>query len=234
MSHTTPLWADTLAAFDTETTGLDTSTARIVTATVVLIDANGVVTERYDWMINPGVPIPAAAVAVHGISTEIAQRSGADPQVAIAQIIERLQEMINRGFPLAVYNAPFDLSLLASEAARYGLDWLTGLDGVVDPLVIDKQVDRYRKGKRQLGTVAEHYGVTLENAHDAGADAIATAHIAQAIAQRHAEKLPDGLSELHRAQQQWAQEQAASLQAYFDRIGRVGKPVDGTWPVRGA
>ena len=61
-------WSDTLAVFDTETTGLDTRGSRIVTAYVGLIDASGQVTECAEWLTNPGVMIPEAATAVHGLS----------------------------------------------------------------------------------------------------------------------------------------------------------------------
>ena len=49
-----PTWAKRLAVFDLETTGLDLSTARIVTACVAVIDANGQVIEQREWLVNPG------------------------------------------------------------------------------------------------------------------------------------------------------------------------------------
>ncbi|MGO1435649.1 MAG: 3'-5' exonuclease [Canibacter sp.] len=231
MAATTPLWADTIAAFDTETTGVNPHEARIVSASIVLVTANGVVSERYDWLINPGIPIPPQASAVHGITTEVAEVSGMRPDIAIAQIVERLFAMLERGFPIAAYNAPFDLTLLREEAKRHGVDWPDVVSPVIDPLIIDKQVDRYRKGKRQLALVAEHYGVTLDNAHDAGSDAISTAHIVQALAKQYAKQLPTDVAELHTSQISWAAEQAQSLQEYFDRIGRTGNPVNGAWPI---
>ena len=69
-------WSDTLAVFDTETTGLDTRSSRIVTAFVGLIDAQGNTVEAASWLANPGVPIPQQASDVHGITDEIATRDG--------------------------------------------------------------------------------------------------------------------------------------------------------------
>ena len=69
-------WSDTLAVFDTETTGLDTRGSRIVTAYVGLIDASGQVTECAEWLTNPGVMIPEAATAVHGVTNERARADG--------------------------------------------------------------------------------------------------------------------------------------------------------------
>lgn len=66
-------WHEELGVFDLETTGIDVETARIVTAHVGAIDANGSVIERSDWLVNPGVVIPPQATAVHGITTERAR-----------------------------------------------------------------------------------------------------------------------------------------------------------------
>jgi DNA polymerase-3 subunit epsilon len=103
---------------------------------------------------------------------------------------------------------------------------------IIDPLVIDKAVDRYRRGKRTLEVVAEHYGVPLDGAHEASADAIAAGRVAQAIARSF--PLAESANELHTHQIGWARTQAESLTEYFIRIGRIEpeEALDGTWPVR--
>ena len=98
-----------------------------------------------------------------------------------------LADAAGRGLPIVAYNAAYDLTLLEREAARYGIAPLPGPGPVIDPLVIDKAVDRYRRGKRTLTAAAEHYGVALPNAHDAGADAVAAGRVAQAIARAYPE-----------------------------------------------
>src|SRR5690606_9444921 len=98
---------------------------------------------------------------------------------------------------ITVFNAPYDLSLLHREALRHGLEPLAAPSPVIDPLVIDKAVDRYRRGKRTLEVSAEHYGVDLLDAHDAGADAIAAGRVAQAIVRRFASELPADADALH-------------------------------------
>jgi len=56
---TLPQWANQIAVFDTETTGLDLKTARIVTATVVELDAEGqIVVDRPEWLADPEIEIP--------------------------------------------------------------------------------------------------------------------------------------------------------------------------------
>lgn len=233
MTHSPlPLWAANLAVFDTETTGIDVSRARIVSATIALLDAEGGVRERYDWLLDPGVEIPEAAARVHGITTEVARQSGVHAAVGVEQIASQLASMSERGFPLVAYNAPFDLTLLHAETVRHELVWPAELGPVIDPLVIDKQFDRFRRGKRTLEAVAAHYGVPLEGAHDAGEDAIAAGRVAQALARKYAATLPGELVELHTAQIGWAAAQAASFQEYMRRVKDPNFVADGTWPMR--
>ncbi len=234
MTEQLPLWAEHLAVFDTETTGVDTAQARIVSSTIALLGSTGDVLERYDWLIDPGVVVPEAAARIHGITTEVARTSGVQAAVGVAQIIERITEMLDRGFPIVAYNAPFDLTLLRAEAARYELRWPEVLSPVIDPLVLDKQFDRFRKGKRTLEVVAAHYGVPLTTAHDAGEDAIAAGLVTQALARRFATVMPAELVELHNAQIGWAAAQAASFQDYMRRVRDPQFVADGSWPVRGA
>lgn len=232
VNHALPLWAEQLAVFDTETTGVDTSTARVVSSTVALIGPAGLVHERYDWLVDPGIDIPVEASRIHGITTAVARASGVRAEVGVQQIIERLGEMSERGFAIVAYNAPFDLSLLATEARRYALPWPDSIGPIIDPLVLDRQFDRYRKGKRTLDVVAAHYGVPLEAAHDAGEDAIAAGQVAQAIARKYAASLPADLSELHRSQVGWAAAQAENFQSYMRRTKDPAFLADGQWPLR--
>ncbi|RGE17952.1 exonuclease domain-containing protein [Leucobacter sp. wl10] len=232
MTDQLPLWASNLAVFDTETTGVDTSRARIVSATIALLGPAGEASERYDWLLDPGIEIPPAAVQVHGISTEIARASGIDAAVGVQQIVAQLLEMIERGFPVVAYNAPFDLSLLAAEAERHGVALPSGLSPVIDPLILDKQFDRYRKGKRTLEAVAAHHGVGIGSAHDAGDDAIAAGRVLQRIARKYSDVIPEDLEELHRAQVGWAAAQAESFQEYMRRVRDPSFIADGRWPMR--
>lgn len=226
-----PLWAARLAVFDTETTGIDTEHSRIVSAALAILGDSGEVIERYDWMIDPGVEIPDAAVRVHGITTEVARASGIEASVGIQQITDRIAEVFDRGLPLVVYNAPYDLTLLRSEQSRYGIAG-GQFSPVLDPLVIDKQCDRYRKGKRTLVHVAEHYGVELGNAHDAGEDAIASGRVMQRIAAKYITSLPDDLEQLHAVQTTWAAAQAENFQQYMRRARDPQFVANGEWPER--
>ena len=232
MTAQLPLWAANLAVFDTETTGIDTAEARIVSATIALIGPAGEVSERYDWLLDPGVVIPDAAARVHGITTDVARASGIAAAVGVQQIVAQLLEMIERGFPVVAYNAPYDLTLLQAEARRHGVALPDTLSPVIDPLILDKQLDRYRKGKRTLEAVAAHHGVELGTAHDAGDDAIAAGRVLQVLARKYADVIPDDLEALHAAQVGWAAAQAASFQDYMRRQRDPNFVADGRWPTR--
>jgi DNA polymerase-3 subunit epsilon len=225
-------WSQALGVFDLETTGVDTSSARIVTAHVGVIDERGAVVERKDWIVDPGIDIPEGAARVHGISTERARRFGRSPYEVVPEILAAIRSVFERGFPLVIYNAPYDLTLLAAEAARVGVPALELPAPIVDPLVLDKAVDRYRKGKRTLEAAAAAYGVPLVGAHDAGADAIAAGRLAQAIADRFAEDLDLTATDLHDRQVAWCQEQASRFEEYMQRTHDPAFTTSGAWPCR--
>lgn len=223
-----------VAVFDLETTGVDVTEDRIVTAYVGLLDASGEVIHSESWLADPGVEIPEAASAIHGITTAQARAKGRPAAEVVAEIVHALRTVLAGGIPVVAYNAAFDLSMLKNEAQRHGVEPIVDPHPVIDPLVIDKTVDRYRKGKRTLDLVAAHYAVALESAHEASADAIAAGRVALAIAERYAETLPPTLEELHTQQISWARAQAESLTEYFIRIGRLEptEALDGSWPIR--
>ena len=227
-----PGWAAALGVFDLETTGIDTATARIVTAHVGVLDEFGQVVERHEWIVDPGVPIPDAATAVHGVSTERAQRFGRPPADVVPEILAVIRSVFDRGFPLVVYNAPYDLTLLTAEARRVGVPPLEAAAPIVDPFVIDKALDRYRKGKRTLTAAAAAYGVELLDAHDAGADAIAAGRVAQAMARRFGPELSITAAQLHDAQVVWCADQAERFQAYMQEKRDPAFTTSGAWPHR--
>lgn len=225
-------WSDSLAVFDLETTGIDVETSRIVSATVAVLDEAGAVVERVDWLLNPGIEIPAGATNVHGITTEHAAENGRGAAEGVAEIVSALRAHLARGLPVVAYNAPYDLTLLNRESLRYGIAPLLSPSPVIDPLVIDKAVDRYRKGKRTLAVTSAFYGVVLDDAHDSGSDAIAAGRVAQAIARAHASALPATVEELHSLQVDWCKQQAESFQEYMRRGRDPQFVAAGGWPER--
>lgn len=227
-----PDWIARVGVFDLETTGVDVSRDRVVTAHVGLIDAQGREIAARNWLADPGVPIPDGASEVHGVTTEHARALGRPAAEVVGEVTDALRSLLSQGIPVVAYNAAYDFSLLAHEARRHGIPPLEDPAPVIDPLIIDKAYDRYRPGKRTLQVVAQHYAVPMEGAHEAAADAVAAGRVAQALARQF--PMPLRLEELHDRQIGWARSQAASLTDYFIRVGRLepDDAVDGAWPVR--
>lgn len=224
----TPWWDGPLVGFDLETTGPDPETAQIVTACVVETLARGG-TDSLTWLADPGVEISEGAVAVHGITTEQARAEGRPARDVIGEILDELRRLTAEyGRPLVAFNAVFDFTVLDREARRHGL---TPLDPepVIDPFVLDKQADRYRRGSRKLVDVARHYGVDLTDAHTADADALAAVQVARAIGRQH--QPPADAHHLHLGQIHWRREQCESLQDFLRRTKDQKAIVDPTWPV---
>lgn len=217
------------AAFDLETTGRDPRTARVVTASILVVNAKAEILQHREWLVNPGVRIPEEASDIHGITTEVAERDGMDPATAVAEISVFLDALFQT-MPVMVFNAAYDFTVLREEAKRYGIDQIDPRP-VIDPYIIDKQVDKYRRGKRTLVAMCEFYQVPLINAHTSVADAAATIAVADRLAEKYASQLQIDPLLLHSNQIEWAATQAASFQDYLRRRD-PSAVVEGDWPVK--
>jgi DNA polymerase III subunit epsilon len=246
-----------LTAFDLESTGVDVEEDRVVTAAVIDLEPGtaGWRTTRNLWLINPGIEIPEAATAVHGITTEQARRVGVDPRIGLDEIASALASTLATGTPIIGMNVPFDLTMLDRDCRRHGVTPLSDRVGeiapVVDAMVLDKQVHRFRRGKRRLESLCEQYKVRHDGAHEAAGDAIAAARVVWRIAQfatwpaarlkelgygdRDIEAFAEvggmDLAQLHKAQIGWRAEQCASLQEYL-RKSDPAAVVDPAWPIK--
>lgn len=237
-----------LTSFDCESTGVDVETDHIVTAAVVTIRpaVRGVVREQTlrEWLLAVEVDIPDEAVEVHHITTEYARAHGDPPAHALDLIAGELSLALRAGGPLIAMNAAYDLTLLDRNLRRYGLPTLEDRLGgpirpVIDPMVLDRQIDRYRPGKKKLTNLCESYGVRIGEAHNATADALAAARLAWEIDRRSrldtgalkamygSRRFPDrvaksvqslarlSLDQLHDAQVQWRAEQTDNFGQYL-------------------
>ena len=223
-----PEWSKKIVGFDLETTGLDLSTSRIVTASIVEVDAAGDQVLAKDWLVNPGIEIPTEASAVHGVTTEIAQSQGMSPEVAITEIAEILEGYFLSGTAVVAFNAPYDFTILRNELIRNGLQTLVAKP-VIDPLVIDKRFVKMRRGKRTLSILCGHYSIELLNAHQSSADALAAVRLAQQQARVFAKEIERDLDTLHDQQIVWSKEQDESFAAFMADKNPNFKLVPG-WP----
>lgn len=224
--------AGPMAAFDLESTGVEVETARVVTACVATV--NVVPQEKpRSWLINPGVEIPAGATAVHGITTETAREQGRPPVEALVEVRAALFEAWDLGQPVVIYNAPYDLSLLDRELRRHELEPLHAVGLVIDPLVLDRHVDRFRRGSRKLDAVCRHYDVRLDGAHDSTQDALAAARVAWRIAQRHPEIAALDWDDMFALQIEAHAAWAEGFEGYLRSQG-TADVIDRSWPIRRA
>lgn len=223
-----------LGVFDLETTGLDVTQARVVTAFIGVLDGDGTVVEEHSWVADPGVPIPDIAASVHGYTTERAQAEGRPAAEVVAEIVARLSQLFAAGTPVVAYNASYDFSLLHHDAVRHGIEPLDNPSPIVDPMVVDKKIDQFRKGKRTLQAACDNYGVELGSAHDASADAVAAGRVFREMQKKFADVAEMALSpaDLHVAQVEWARMQAESFAKWLASKGETSRRVgDGVWPV---
>lgn len=226
---------------DFEATGVDPLAARIVTACVAYRSENDSGWTR-EWLADAGgEEIPEAATAIHGVTTERARIEGAPVLDVAEQVREFCQEAWAKDVPVVAYNASYDLSLLNAELVRGGHRELS-IDGpVLDPLVLDRHVDQFRRGSRRLSDVCTVYGVphtsaapgeaATDGAHEAPADVLAALRVLWCIGRKHPALAAMSLAEVHDLQVDAARAQAQSLTAYWRSIGK-GDTADGTWPIR--
>lgn len=227
MSQSAIFNPQSVLSFDLETTSANPFEARIVTSALVRIDSSG--SHPLQFLADPGVEIPEAAQKVHGISTEYAREHGRDHGEVLSQTISAIRKAWEDGMTLVVYNATYDLTVLHQLEPSFIVE-----GPVFDPYVIDKAMDPYRKGKRTLGEVANHYNVTLDNAHDATADALAAARIAWMQAKKHyagdiGTMSLDELMEFQAIKYHQAQE---DLKRYFAGQGKDVSTINTTWPLQ--
>ncbi|WP_159625778.1 exonuclease domain-containing protein [Actinomyces sp. zg296] len=242
MSVKPAAWASgPLLGLDTETTGVDPTRERLVTAALVSrgrrAAGGGRAQSVTTWLADPGVEIPAAAAAVHGITTERARAEGRAIEEVLTEVSDALVSAMGAGTPVVAFNASYDLTLLEAELARHGLATMRErlgreLGPILDPLVIDRAVDRFRRGKRRLGDMAAAYRVPVDEAlHTAEVDVIATLDVLEAILAAHPEVAAIPAEELVAAQARYHRQWAESFNRWLARTspGRPGAQT--AWPL---
>lgn len=149
-----------LVFFDLETTGVDVYHDRIIQIGAVKIMPDGKELE-YEWLINPGMPIPKEATDVHGITNEMLK-----DKPRLGDLAAALSELF-LGADVGGYNVKnFDVPMLMTELNRIGVTLNIEETHIVDAMAIFK--------KKEPRTLAEAYkkycGKELMNAHNAMAD----------------------------------------------------------------
>ena len=175
-----------LLFFDIESTGLNVASDRIVEISLVKVspcapgEPNKV--EVKTRRINPTIPIPPEAQAIHGISDDDVKDCPTFRQ--IAKSLARIME----GCDIAGYNSlKFDIPLLAEEFARAKNEGVNVEFDFRKRKLIDVQNIFHKKEQRTLKAAYKFYcGLNLDNAHSAEADTMATYEVLEAQLDRYA------------------------------------------------
>ena len=168
-AYATPLGALRAVALDTETTGLDPRTARVVQVGAVRIGGGG---ERFESLVNPGIPVPPASSAIHGLhDRDLADAPG------FAEVAAPLAGFVGDAV-LVGHTIGYDLAILAREHALAGLAWSP-------PPALDvrllARLARPGPMHDDLDRLCAALGIAIEGRHTAIGDALATAAVFTAL-----------------------------------------------------
>lgn len=154
--------------FDLETTGAKAPPCRVTEIGAYRVK-NGKVTERFQTLVNPEMPIPRFITGLTGISDEMV----ADAPI-FADIAHDFLEFVGDSV-LVAHNSGFDMRFINHEIGRVFPE-----HRLANPCLCTVQLSRKLLpdiANHKLKTVAEHYQIDLFDHHRAAADAFATAHI---------------------------------------------------------
>lgn len=147
-------------AFDLETTGTKPAKDRIVEIGAVRFDGDQPVAS-YGTLVDPGIPIPAGASAVNGISDEMLRG-----QPRIESVLGGFADFCGN-LPLVAHNAPFDFGFLLEAVKQHGGPAPGGV--VLDSLALARRVFPGQPNYR-LGSLVRHFGFSGGDFHRAEAD----------------------------------------------------------------
>jgi CBS domain-containing protein len=168
IARQTPLFALEAVAFDTETTGLDPSSARLIEMAAVRLHQGALTSETITHLVAPGIPIPARSTAIHGIRDRDLDGAG-----GFADVFPDVAAFIGDR-PVVGHTIGFDLAIIRRECALAGLaaPTLLTLDTrllaeIVAPSLADWSLD----------SLASWLGIEPSGRHRALADAALTGEV---------------------------------------------------------
>ena len=163
--------------FDLETTGTDVVNDRIVEMAILKVYPNGN-KESKTWLVNPQMPIPPSATAVHGITDE---KVANEP--SFKELSKQVHSMV-KDSDLAGFNSDrFDIPLLAEEMLRAEIDF-----DMRNRVSVDVQTIFHKMEKRTLAAAYKFYcNKELVDAHSAEADTMATYEVLKSQLERYDE-----------------------------------------------
>ncbi len=222
--------------FDLETTGVNSFLDVPVSFGFVerVPSARGRASIMNGGYVNPGVPIPPGATAIHGVTDDMVTDA---PSLidSVELMASRLSTHWTKGDVIVGMNVAYDLTMVDSLCRRLGLATVEdrgGVGAVVDVLVLDRHYDKWRKGGRKLTDLCRHYGVSLGSAHSAAHDAEASLIVLEVIRSRYGafDAIPP--SELNATLGAWYQQWLSSFSRYLEKKGEAPiLPGQYEWPI---
>jgi DNA polymerase-3 subunit epsilon/CBS domain-containing protein len=205
-SHSTPLLALDAIVLDTETTGLDARSARVVQIAALRLAGGSLQAEKpFERLINPVSPIPAAATAIHGITDAMV---AAAP--AFAAIAPDLEAFAGRAIVIG-HAVHYDLAVLAREYALAGRPWprfraldVRMLARLAAPVLAEYNLER----------LCEWLAIDIKGRHTARGDAEAAGHVFLALVPLLRAKNIRTLAEAEAASRVLAEREALSGSGY--------------------
>jgi DNA polymerase-3 subunit epsilon len=209
--------------FDLETTGISPFRDIPVSYGFVEHEAGhtGEKVQSRSGFINPGVPIPAGAAAIHGITDDMVATAMPVGQAA-EFLASELTSLWADGAVIVGMNVSYDLTMVQSLCEREGvptLDVRGTIGPVLDVLILDRRFDKWRKGARKLTDLCRLYGVTLDGAHSAAEDAEASLQVLEAIVLKYPEISAIEPSNINEVLGEWYREWLSSFSTFLERKG---------------
>lgn len=178
------------AVVDFETTGVNPTSDRIVQLAAIVVNGEGEIVDEFDTVVKPESPdnYTHGAEHIHGISeSEVANG------MPLSEALQKLWD-ISSGNVFTAHNAQFDIGFLHAESERIGLDYR--VESHIDTLSLARKIDTEKTRRHSLEALCQHYGIQREKAHDAKADATATAELLMHLIRDLGVDSPDQLPDL--------------------------------------
>lgn len=166
---------DTFVCFDCEATGLDPEKDRVIEIAVAVFTFEAI-EESLEDLINPGIEIPEHTIEIHHITDAMVQGKPSIKDV-LPEYLKRIGSHIVVG-----HGIPYDLTLLDSEAKRFGISSNLQKNRFIDTLRLARLYGE--SPTNSLESLRKHFNIAAEGAHRAMSDVIVNIEVFKHLSNR--------------------------------------------------